>query len=301
MSFSWAGKGDVVPPGYPPLQGKGTFWATAALALMRVVLSLAVPQVASTLHTPAWPGTPPGTEAGGGGGGQEGGAAPWGRGVGSRNAFPSPRINAVVSLWPRSRCDSPAGSAAEPRGCSTAGPDPAPWGRCWPAYNQGQAWLLSPRVKIPPPVAPSPPSPVLGFGFAAVGSARQSVGACPVVSGCPRGVPGVLQPPGELGQGLQDERRKKAGGVLGHRVVQTFPPRAPASAPVPATANLSSGCSWHPPSTPCPWAFPRGKAARGPSEKQQPVQRDHEPLGTSLPLPSLLSQGQVTLWHPRMG
>lgn len=85
LSFSWAGKGDVVPPGYPPLQGKGTFWATAALALMRVVLSLAVPQVASTLHTPAWPGTPPGAEAGEG---RKGGQHP-GEGVlGAEMPFP---------------------------------------------------------------------------------------------------------------------------------------------------------------------------------------------------------------------
>lgn len=83
-----------------------------------------------------------------------------------------------------------------------------------------------------------------------------------------------------------------------------LPPHTLASVPIPMTANRSLGCSWHLPNAPCPWAFPQGKAARGVSKKYHLVQLDHQPLGTFLPPPSLMSPGspgQGTLRHPWVG
>jgi len=102
LSFSWAGRGDAVPPGQIP-RDKGSFWAAAAgLALVRAALSLAIPWVASAPHTPTWLGPPRGW----GGTHSTLGKGPW------EQKCLFPRINAAVSLWPH--------------GCSTAGSDPVP-------------------------------------------------------------------------------------------------------------------------------------------------------------------------------
>lgn len=74
-------------------------------------------------------------------------------------------------------------------------------------------------------------------------------------------------------------------------------PHTQASASIPMTANRS----WHLPNASCPWAFPQGRAARGSSKKHHLVQPDHQPLGTFLPPPSLMSpapQGRVSSGTP---
>lgn len=86
-------------------------------------------------------------------------------------------------------------------GCSAAGLDPAPWGKCWP-----QAWLLSPGLR-------SPTCNTISFMLWAWPGMVWVLAPWVLTPWC-WGVPGVLQPPGELGQGLR-ERRRKAGGGMG--------------------------------------------------------------------------------------
>lgn len=84
---------------------------------------------------------------------------------------------------------------------------------------------------------------------------------------------------------------------MGHRGIKPSPARTSFS-PRPCNGQGEFGVQLAPPSTPCLWTFSQGKAACGASEKQQLVQQDHEPLGTSLLPPSLMSPGSPRAGYP---